>query len=388
MSVTEHKNLNAPDSMQPAIDVPECYLSKLFLCCSVLLFPPLPSRLRFLIHKTTLNHPDLTTFSVGDGWARRTVLCHSHLRLHTEEDCRDTERSSYQRPHCRGRGRGGRGNSRPPETTFNNRRGARRPDKPVYVPRAIRQNVSENLAGFEQLNLNPCENSLSTSEESSSDDIMKGPLVANQEPDVNSTNQSLNDACDQTVPFLTSMPLDDRDDENCSNTVVPTDETIQPLDSEEIEQLYSEIKANLKHKDVVIQNTCNDYSGFATIWLNQNEFSHVIEIYDFPNIFKTDDLLDAFVDYSEGGMKIKWVNDTHALGVFSSQAAAEQVLSLKHPLLKTRPLSEGSQKAKWKAMRRAEFIQPVKERPRTDTEVARRMVTRALGLRGGSKGKL
>ncbi|XP_057177331.1 R3H and coiled-coil domain-containing protein 1 isoform X1 [Triplophysa rosa] len=183
---------------------------------------------------------------------------------------------------------------------------------------------------------------------------MKGPLVANQEPDVNSTNQSLNDACDQTVPFLTSMPLDDRDDENCSNTVVPTDETIQPLDSEEIEQLYSEIKANLKHKDVVIQNTCNDYSGFATIWLNQNEFSHVIEIYDFPNIFKTDDLLDAFVDYSEGGMKIKWVNDTHALGVFSSQAAAEQVLSLKHPLLKTRPLSEGSQKAKWKAMRRAD----------------------------------
>lgn len=32
---------------------------------------------------------------------------------------------------------------------------------------------------------------------------------------------------------------------------------------------------------------------------------------------------------------------------------AEQALSLKHPLLKIRPLSEGSQKAKWKAMRRA-----------------------------------
>lgn len=82
-------------------------------------------------------------------------------------------------------------------------------------------------------------------------------------------------------------------------------------------------------------------------------------------------------------MKIKWVNDTHALGIFSSQAAgiistpllfvllicgcicgcafliclflvlAEQALSLKHPLLKIRPVSEGSQKAKWKAMRRA-----------------------------------
>lgn len=360
---------------------------------SVLLFPPLPSRLRFLIHKTTLNHPDLTTFSVGSGWARRTVLCYSHLRMHTEEDCRDAKHSSYERPHCRGQGMGDSGNSRPPETTSNNRRGARRPDKPVYVPRSVRQKVSENLADFEKLSLNPCKNSLSTSEESSSD--IKGPLVANQEPEVNGTDQSQDHpgswspVCEQTVLCLTSMTLDDQEEENCSNdTVVPTDETVQLLDSEEIEQFYSEIKANLKHEDIVIHKTCNDYSGYATIWLDQNEFSHVIEIYDFPFIFKTDDLLDAFVSFSEGGMKIKWINDTHALGIFSSQAAAEQALSLKHPLLKTRPLSEGSQKAKWKAIRRAEFIQPVKERPRTDTEVARRMVTRALGLRGGSRGKL
>lgn len=93
----------------------------------------------------------------------------------------------------------------------------------------MRQNVSENLADFEQLNLNPCD-SLSTSEESSSD-IMKKPLVTNQEP-----------ACDQTVPLLTSMTLDDQDDINCSNTdAVSRDETIQLLDSEETEQLYSEV---------------------------------------------------------------------------------------------------------------------------------------------------
>lgn len=58
---------------------------------------------------------------------------------------------------------------------------------------------------------------------------------------MDSTNQSLNDACDQPVSFLKSLTLDDQDDENCSNTVVPTDETIQLLGSEEIEQFYTEV---------------------------------------------------------------------------------------------------------------------------------------------------
>ncbi|MED6241799.1 hypothetical protein ATANTOWER_027174 [Ataeniobius toweri] len=84
-------------------------------------------------------------------------------------------------------------------------------------------------------------------------------------------------------------------------------------------------------------------------------------------------------------MKIKWVDNTHALGVFSSEAAALHALSICHPLLKTRALSEGSKKAQGKAIRRAEFIQPVKERPRTDCAVAKRMVTRALVINYSSR---
>lgn len=39
-------------------------------------------------------------------------------------------------------------------------------------------------------------------------------------------------------------------------------------------------------------------------------------------------------------------------------------------------------------LRLPEFIQPVKERPRTDSAVARRMVTRALGMQGrGRRGQ-
>ncbi|XP_058645251.1 R3H and coiled-coil domain-containing protein 1 [Onychostoma macrolepis] len=271
------------------------------------------------------------------------------------------------------------------ETGFNNSRRARRPDKAIYIPRVMRHKID-----LEQPNLKE-------SSVGSSSDVAKDPLVTNQKPEVDSTGQSLGDeefvqlsrsgpspwppAWDQTVSFFTSLTLDDETDETCANnTDLPTDATLQQQDVDE--SLLSEIKAKLKHEDITILNTCVDFPAYANIWLDPQEFSHVIEIYDFPAMFKTDDLLDAFADYSEGGMKIKWVDNTHALGVFSSQAAATQALSLKHPILKTRTLLEGSQKAKWKATRHAEFIQPVKERPRTDTVVARRMVTRALGLRG------
>lgn len=58
-----------------------------FCCClfvfcmaSVLVFPPLPSRLRYLIHNHVEELPDLCTFSVGENTCRRVVVCHSELR--------------------------------------------------------------------------------------------------------------------------------------------------------------------------------------------------------------------------------------------------------------------------------------------------------------------
>ncbi|KAK7916017.1 hypothetical protein WMY93_011778 [Mugilogobius chulae] len=165
----------------------------------------------------------------------------------------------------------------------------------------------------------------------------------------------------------------------------------RPAADSQTEELHEdEIRSFLKAGvSFCVSPVLVDLSCFQSVSVSLcDELKHVIEIYDFPALFKTEDLLDAFTLDSASGMKVQWVDNTHALGVFSCEEAALQALSLSHPLLKTRLLSEGSQKSQSKAMRRAEFLQPLRERPRTDCVVARRMVTRALGLqqRRGHRG--
>ncbi|KAK7476448.1 hypothetical protein BaRGS_00032283 [Batillaria attramentaria] len=109
-------------------------------------------------------------------------------------------------------------------------------------------------------------------------------------------------------------------------------------------------------------------------------YSHVIEISDFPAEFQTRDLLVAFKDYMSRGFDIKWVDDTHALGVFSSTIAAQDALKLIHPMMKLRPLSEASKQSRSKARRCQEFLQPYKARPETTAAAARRLVAGALGM--------
>ncbi|XP_058267484.1 R3H and coiled-coil domain-containing protein 1 isoform X2 [Hemibagrus wyckioides] len=262
-------------------------------------------------------------------------------------------------------------------------RGSRRPDKAIYVPRALRQSEYEA-----SLSSSSCSLSLSVSEEYSSDN--SDPPPANHTPGTDSADESVGEQdpaahtagaepvdCDQALSYFMAMTLEEErssDDISQTSTAWPN--------TEETDDYHQEIMAHLKEEASAIEHTQSDFSSFENVWIDHNEFAHVIEIYDFPSMFKTDDLLDAFSEYSEGGLKIKWVDNTHALGIFSSASAALQALSIRHPLLKTRTLSKASKKAKGKAARRAEFLQPVKERPRTDTAVARRMVTRALGLRG------
>ncbi|XP_022600730.1 R3H and coiled-coil domain-containing protein 1 [Seriola dumerili] len=384
---------------------------------SVLLFPCLPSRLRYLIHRTIEDLPELTTFSVGESWCRRVVVCHSELRGEIEEDsdlesnnslCEEPLRSKEEMD----------GFAKPKTSIPSRSRGPKRPDKPLYMPRAARERLSsQNSQGPTAYKEKPSPASSSCSHISSSSDSCscyetsentKPSSTSRQESPPSVTDGILNHISDssarcpqeerqklvlrlheteplvwdQTVSCFTEMTLEEdvKDKEDFAS--VPYSSQIEDT-STDTDDVTEEIKAHLKEAvSFSIEHVHNDYSIYENVCISADEFRHVIEIYDFPPIFKTDDLLDAFTEYSDGGMKIKWVDNTHALGVFSNESAALHALSICHPLLKARALSEGSKKAKGKAIRRAEFIQPVKERPRTDCAVARRMVTRALGLPG------
>ncbi|XP_043932851.1 coiled-coil domain-containing protein R3HCC1L [Protopterus annectens] len=114
---------------------------------------------------------------------------------------------------------------------------------------------------------------------------------------------------------------------------------------------------------------------------DESELSHVIEIFSFPANFRTEDLLQTFSSYLKKGFDVRWVDDTHALGIFASPFAARDALSSTNPLVKVRPLSQASAAAKAKARRCSEFLQPARERPATTAALARRLVTGALGIK-------
>lgn len=71
--------------------------------------------------------------------------------------------------------------------------------------------------------------------------------------------------------------------------------------------------------EVTIEQPKNSYKSYTkTIEVSSDEYAHVLEIYNFPSNFKTCDLVAVFSPFKSGGFELKWVDDTHCLGVFSS----------------------------------------------------------------------
>ncbi|KAM7358374.1 uncharacterized protein ACRADG_003369 [Cochliomyia hominivorax] len=126
-----------------------------------------------------------------------------------------------------------------------------------------------------------------------------------------------------------------------------------------------------------------DYSAYLTKQsiLNEEEFPHVLEVSNFPVEFKNQDLLMVFSQYKESGFDIKWVDDTHALAVFSSSRIAAEVLTMGHPFVVLKPLAEATVESRLKAKKCAASLQPYRPRPETCAALARRLVTGALGVR-------
>lgn len=70
---------------------------------------------------------------------------------------------------------------------------------------------------------------------------------------------------------------------------------------------------------VSVQKATQDYRPFQTVEERSSDGECIIEIHDFDHNVKTEDLLCIFAPYrGNGEFQIVWVDDTHALAVFSS----------------------------------------------------------------------
>ncbi|NXB67324.1 R3HC1 protein, partial [Struthidea cinerea] len=412
----------------------------------VLLFPPLSSRLRYLIHRTVENMELLSSFSVGEGWRRRTVICHSAVRLPNETASDQKPGTNPPRPQRPAQpwGRGGRGlrprhlgdihgdNSRASVGSGRITRPPRKkPDKALYVPRGSRkkanwrerespgaepggdaapggENCPQNSGGDAQL-------------EGGKDGGSPGKQQEPGEENVPGKASAEHPPRGESVPSLgSSSDARQREsrDKNCSHSLPPEHDKHPPeageqewsradagvpegsesqgqageekqsgregtrqsgLEDDCTAELLAEIVGNLTVKDISIERISVDYSGYGEAQVSDGDFGHVTEIYDFPSSLKTEDLMEVFSDFHESGFKIQWVDDTHALGIFCSLSAASQALGRRYPCLKIRPLIHATKQSKIKALQRPKLLHLGKERPQTDTAVARRLVSHALG---------
>ncbi|XP_069576676.1 coiled-coil domain-containing protein R3HCC1L [Brachyistius frenatus] len=150
--------------------------------------------------------------------------------------------------------------------------------------------------------------------------------------------------------------------------------------------LLEELAVKEGRKKESIQESRFDYYNMERddeddVDLSEEDLSHIVEIYDLPADFKTEDLLKLFQSYQQRGFDIKWIDDTRALGLFCSPIAAREALRSKHPLMKLRPLSRSSSATKAKARSCSDDLLPAKERPQTSAALARQLVIGALGVK-------
>lgn len=82
----------------------------------------------------------------------------------------------------------------------------------------------------------------------------------------------------------------------------------------EIQQKLNDLHLNVKAKHTNNHSSCHTKEPK----MKEDEYAHVIEIYDFPVSFKTQDLKMIFKDLQNTEFDIKWIDETHALGIFST----------------------------------------------------------------------
>ncbi|KAM8764504.1 R3H and coiled-coil domain-containing protein 1 [Rhynchonycteris naso] len=386
----------------------------------VLLFPPLSSRLRYLIHRTAENFDLLSSFSVGEGWKRRTVICHLDIRLPSSDGlsgpCRRpaSHPSKYRGswltsnqgvaagPQGARAGRGHRG---------------RKPDQALYVPRIRRRQEEWALTAIPGLKVDddpagrPLEEPGDIGAGDPSSD-QEHPVLITQTiedlkgPDQHCDNEHLldsmgtellgpeshsgtGDSPEKATQLSSSLQLDLEEGNGSelekSSAAEEEEKEVEEegpgsCSEDDYNELLQEITDSLTEKEIQVEKVHVDTSSFVEELPREQDFAHVVEIYGFEPTLKTEDLLAAFSGFQEKELRIQWVDDTHALGIFPCLASAAEALTKDFLGLKIRPLTQGSKQSKLKALQRPKLLYLAKERPQTSTAVAQRLVARALGL--------
>ncbi|XP_050314603.1 uncharacterized protein LOC126749036 isoform X2 [Anthonomus grandis grandis] len=142
------------------------------------------------------------------------------------------------------------------------------------------------------------------------------------------------------------------------------------------EDIFTEIVYKVGPQ-VTIMKAAEDYSAYASKQVE--ELEHMVELYDFPPSFETNDIISSFSHLNSDSMYIKWIDDTHALLVLGSLTQAKKALEVSSPLIKVRPMSAASSLALEKAN---QFdLKPAMKRPQTNLQTARRLITSHLGAK-------
>ncbi|KAF5923557.1 hypothetical protein HPG69_006728 [Diceros bicornis minor] len=387
-----------------------------------LLQKQLSNRLRYLIHRTAENFDLLSSFSVGEGWRRRTVICHLDIRSPSSDGLSGPCRPPASHP---GKYRGPRPTSNkgaaagPQGSRAGRWHRGRKPDQALYVPRILRRQeewAPPPTPGFKAdaaaggLPEEPGD--VGVGDPNSDQELpvlmtqatedLKGPgqrceneqLLdpAGTEPPGPEGHSGTGDRLETATQLRSSLQLDleEGNGSELEKSLAAEEEEDEEEEEEEegpgscseddCSDLLQEIMDNLTEKEIQVEKIHVDTSSFVGELPGEKDFAHVVEIYDFEPALKTEDLLAAFSEFQEKGFRIQWVDDTHALGVFPCLASAAEALTKDFSALKIRPLTQGSKQSKLKALQRPKLLHLVKERPQTNTAVARRLVARALGL--------
>jgi hypothetical protein len=262
----------------------------LFFVCSILLFPPLISRHRLLLHQLReKNYLNLFSFSVGEEKnSRRTIIC---FKSQLMDEINNTLTSLKIASS---------------EITDSESSTKRRPDQALYKP----PRRSKNPEISSPISIPPVEdvqqnNSITKSTKSKTARPSAEPYVPPSR-----RSQTLNKES-PPVASATNDNKDEDEDEDDWEKLLDNDDNL--LTNDLVEEIQTKFKDNLQ-----IKKPINDYSQWSVddMQIKEADLAHVVEVSNFPSTFRTEDLSNAFKTLTRSIFDIKWVDETHALIVF------------------------------------------------------------------------